>query len=181
MATRDAIIIDLFKSKWYNEALRNIAKEYHVDDLNQEVMIVLMSKDPKEIVKLHESDYFKWYVVRVIMNIYRMPKSKFVIENNKYITMPDSLQSRLESIEDSILEDILSEENLIRLKQIATDSVLESLYWYDREIFNLWTQNMNAKKIARDTMISHREILRVISDVKHRIKEEYIKLLKIHE
>ena len=177
MANKNAIISELFVSEWYNDALHTIVESYHIDDLNQEVMMVLLSKSEEEIIRLHKSDYFRWYVVRVIMNIYRMPKSKFVTENNKYMGMPDSIKMKLESMSDSDFDKLIEEDMIKELRLQATNEVLDSLYWYDKEIFKLWMANMNAKKIARDTTISHREILRVITNVKTKIRNRFIELI----
>ena len=168
---------ELFKSKWYNEAIDTIAEPCHKDDLNQEVMLVLLSKPSEYIIEVYKSDYFRWYVVRVIMNIYRMPKSKFVTENNKYTEMPEAIERGLESTPDSDIEELMQIDLIYELKQRATQEIIDSLYWYDKEIFKLWMDNMNAKKIARDTNISHREILRVINEVKHKIKERLLELI----
>lgn len=177
MAKRSAIISELFKSEWYNQALKTIAESYHVDDLNQEVMMILLSKSEEEIIKIYNSDYFRWYVVRVIMNVYRMPKSKFVTENNKYVEMPESIQTKLESMAENDFEKIMHDEKIHEIKMRATEDVMNNLYWYDKEIFKLWMSNMNAKKIARDTSISHREILRVLNDVKNKIRDRFIELI----
>jgi hypothetical protein len=177
MAKRNAIISELFVSDWYNEALKTIVHPFDIDDLNQEVMVVLLSKPEEDINRLYKSDYFRWYVVRVIMNIYRMPKSKFVTENNKYISMPDSVKAKLDSMSDSDFDALIEDNRLHELKLQATNDVIENLYWYDREIFKLWMANTNAKKIARDTMISHREILRVITEVKTKIRNRFIELI----
>jgi hypothetical protein len=61
----------------------------------------------------------------------------------------------------------------IELERInKINQVTESAYFYERELFKLWSSGMSARAIHRKTDISVREVLRVIKLMKDRCTQK---------
>jgi hypothetical protein len=72
MASADTIILDLYRSGEIRKACLTITGSDPLwRDLEQECVLILLEKDPAKILQIHEQGYFKFYVVRLLLNLYR--------------------------------------------------------------------------------------------------------------
>ena len=79
-----------------------------------------------------------------------------------------------EEVEDTIaVDESISTKEIEEIKYEVIESTVSNLYWYDRKIFELWSQGFSARKIHRETKISVNEVLRVIKKVKQQILDNY--------
>lgn len=147
-----------------------------VDDICQDLYLILLEKPADELMKVYNSGYIKWYIVRTLSIMIRSPRHPLYKQYQQLADLPQALR---DTIDESALQAIEAEG--LNGKQVECEadaiaileSTLHRLYWYDRDLFRMWMGKRSCRAIARQTGISHREVLRVIKKVQNEIKNEY--------
>ena len=71
MQSAETVILDLYRSGEIKKACLTITGGDPLwRDLEQECVLILLEKDPDKILQIHSQGYFKFYVVRLLLNLY---------------------------------------------------------------------------------------------------------------
>jgi DNA-directed RNA polymerase specialized sigma24 family protein len=159
------IIEQLSKEQWFKDACRKIAPSKDVaEELYQYAFLVLLEKPNKQIEEIYEGGYLKFYCIRILSNAIHGKFSPFS-KNRIY---------EHEEVADTIaVDESINQKEIEETYFQAIESTLSTLYWYDRKIFELWSNGYSARKIHRETKISVNEVLKVLKKVKQQIIDNY--------
>jgi hypothetical protein len=153
-----------------NEGFRLLAQRLtgnQAPDLLQDVAVVICEKSPEELEKLNE--YFDFWVSRVIMNMASKTGTTGKITNKRKKLIVDYIVEK--DVEN--LEETLSDYNHNidkRHKQIET--LLDEMYWYDRDMFYTYLECGSLRKVEAVTNIPYSSVFSTVNKVKKHIKEK---------
>lgn len=152
---KNGIITELWNSKDLNEALKNMRPVEIQDDLKSELFLIIAEIDESKLIDLYNKKQLKFYIVRIMLNLVQSTKNKFYknFRNFEELTPVEKA--------DEIYE------------QIEVINHLENLYWYQKEIFKLYTFdfNKNARELSRQTGIPYMSIIRTLNQTKKELKK----------
>ena len=152
---KNGIIVELWESKDLNEALKNMRPVEIQDDLKSELFLIIAEIDESKLIDLYNKKQLKFYIVRIMLNLVQSTKNKFYrnFRNFEELTPVEKA--------DEIYE------------QIEVINHLENLYWYQKEIFKLYTFdfNKNARELSRQTGIPYMSIIRTLNQTKKELKK----------
>ena len=78
MQSAETVILDLYRSGEIKKACLTITGGDPLwRDLEQECVLILLEKDPAKILQIQGQGYFKFYVVRLLLNLYRGKNNQF--------------------------------------------------------------------------------------------------------
>ena len=164
----ESIVLDLYRSGEIRKACLTITGGNPLwKDLEQEVVLILLEKDPDKILKMQVQGYLRFYIVRLIMNLYRGNNNQFA---KKYRRHDERVEVDPETQElskdyDSLLDDLWA------IAQSEMDSwAKDGAFPYDKELLNLLMQTGNMKAMSRETGIPYRSIIYSIEQAKAKIK-----------
>jgi len=178
--TPSLLVQQLACDTWTRDTVRTIACNSGrcdlIDDICQDRYLILLEKPAEELMRVYNSGYIKWYIIRTLSIMIRSPRHPLYRQYASFDSLPDTIG---EAAEDAALQAIEAEG--LNGKQVECEadaiaileSTLHRLYWYDRDLFRMWMGKRSCRAIARQTGISHREVLRVIKKVQNEIKSEY--------
>jgi len=143
------------------EIPKNFIPARDVDDLTQEVLVQLLDMPTKKLQKLIRTGEIHKYFNRMCKLNYYSKNSRYYYTYRKvyeHITFSDKLLSGIQK-QDEIY--IINDSDLIH-------SILDELYWYDRELFKLYVlgDNNSYTSLAKKTGISRISIYYTIKSVK---------------
>ncbi len=139
-----------------------------MDDICQDLYLVLLEKPEAELLKVYNSGYIKWYIVRTLLNMVRSPRHPLA----KQYAVLETLPGNFDQAADEAASEAIQQQG-ISCEADAADVLADTmrrLYWYDAKLFELWCKRPSCRAIAKKTGISHREVLRVINRIKKDIK-----------
>lgn len=165
--TAAAIIAELAQQAWLKQAAKNIAGEYS-DDLYQEFFMLLLEKPAEEIIKVYSNGYIKYYSVKIMGRIFRGRGLGSVNGFAKFLpsncpapeNIPDEPHEQREPF-DTILAQRIEQE------------VLDSGYWYDVKLYQMWKGGKSMRSIYQETGIDFREVSAAIRRIKHEMQQKY--------
>lgn len=174
---RNAAITLLYQSKDFNDCINKMEPDHLREDLKQEVILILMEKDPALIVAMDQRGELRWYVVRTILNMVCSNSSPFTKKYRKYIndyvaqidgglvefvsnegTELNDRQYRFsKKINDGLIYKNGAELPGRLRRECQSDAVMNyinhELYWYDRAIIMLYMKHGSYRKIEEETRI----------------------------
>ena len=149
---RNKILEELYLDKDVNKAFGKMQPEELRDDLKAEVFLVLAELPYNRLIEMYERGEVKFYLVRVMFNMIRSTDKKFFKKYRDFVELPDGVEKQ-EPVAYSLDKEVVT--------------AMESLYWYDKEMFLLYVgANNNAKEISRVTSIPYLSVVRTINKVK---------------
>lgn len=175
---RNKILSDLYQSKELEALLNKMHPDHLRDDLKQELFLVLSSMPDEKLLSLHQSGGLRFWATRTVLNMvcsdrstfhqmYRQTKVEFeevpVFKKHEYITDFNEVEE-MELRHSSLLS--------------AVNKSMDSLHWYDKELFVRYIEAGSADKlvkIMKETTahpIPKRSILNTVKRVKEQIKKE---------
>ena len=168
MADAATIILDLYRQGEIRKACLTITGNDQLwRDLEQETVLILLEKDPDKIVKMHQAQYLRFYIVRLIINLYRG-------NNNQFAKKYRHHEERVEvdpQVPDNSTEYNTLLDDLWEIAQQEIDSwAKDGAFPYDKELLNLLMQTGNMKAMSRETGIPYRSIIYSIEQAKVKIK-----------
>lgn len=166
MSSRNAIIAELYESKELAEALRKMHPQELADDLKQEIFIALCGMPEDKLIEIHEKKQLKFYAVRIMLNMAHSKTSQFYYKYRK--NEANTIKLRNNSPAESHFDEI-------RHREIVTNILdeLESLHWYEKDLFKLYMQSgCNASVVSRNTSIPKRSIYQTVKNVRDKIKKK---------
>ena len=152
---KNGIIAELWDSKDLNDALKNMKPVEMQDDLKSELFLIICEIENNKFMELYEKGHLKFYIVRIMLNLVQSNKNKF-FKNYRNFEEFNTVE-KADEIED----------------QIEVYEHLEDLYWYQKEIFKLYTFdfNKNAKELSRKTGIPYMSVIRTLNQTKKELKK----------
>ena len=160
--------------------------EVQIDDAVQELYLYFLQMNPDTLKKIYTKDGLDGitkYGAVVLRRALTSTRSPFYYQYKKYYTHIDSFTSNVtydvietgEVIPTKHLYNIPEEvvENIGFKKLDKIDLILNSLYWYDKKIFELYYYESNTLDgLAKKTGISRNSLFTTIDKVRTILKKE---------
>ena len=173
MASAEQIILDLHRSGEIRKACITITGGDPLwRDLEQECVLILLEKDPDKILQIHGQGYFKFYVVRLLLNLYRGKNNQFAQKYRHHDTTEE-----IDPNADMTHEEYSSlVDDMWAIAETEMDSwAKEGAFPYDKELLKLHMATGNMKKLSRETGIPYRSVIYSIEQAKAKIKAAILK------
>ena len=168
MQSAEQVILDLYRSGEIKKACLTITGGDPLwRDLEQECVLILLEKDPAKILQIQEQGYFKFYVVRLLLNLYRGKNNQFAQKYRHH-----DITEELDPNADMTYEEYNSiVDDMWAIAETEMDSwAKEGAFPYDKELLKLHLRTGNMKKMSRETGIPYRSIIYSIEQAKAKIK-----------
>ena len=130
-------------------------------------MLILLEKDPDKILKMQVQGYLRFYIVRLIMNLYRGNNNQFA---KKYRHHDERTELDPEAAAEGKDYDTLLDDLWAIAQQEMDSWAKDGAFPYDKELLNLLMQTGNMKAMSRETGIPYRSIIYSIDQAKAKIK-----------
>lgn len=185
--TRNEIITELYESRDFNNCIAKMKPEHLQDELKAEVMLILCEKDETLIKALHQKGDLRFYTVRIILNLIQSNTSpfykKFRTEHLDISVFGDGCPSNndrpgllsgyheLSNYHKSNSDERDAEVIALKQLQEAALSEIDNLYWYDREIVNLYLKLGNYRAVERETGIPWESVYKTVQRSCKKIRE----------
>lgn len=166
MATKNEIIAELYESREFNECIGKMEPEHLRDDLRSEVMLILLESPEDKIKQMHERRELKFFTVRIILNLIQSKTSGFYKRYRQQLT---EITDRFATEE----QDIEERETREQLEEKAIGEI-DNLYWYNKELLQLWMQHGNYRAIQKITKIPHSSAYKTIQASIEQIKQKVL-------
>lgn len=156
--------MQLYDSGELRKACLSIGGSQWADDLLQEVVLVLFEKPEAKIMHAYNGGYFRFYVVRIIMNFFQSKTAGFY---SKYRHLDEVVEIDFDITDESIPKD---ETKLLQL-----EAAIESLaggkdFPYEQKLLKLHLRLKSKKKVSRETGIPYRTVCHNIDSIHEKIR-----------
>jgi DNA-directed RNA polymerase specialized sigma24 family protein len=120
-------------------------------------------KNSKDLI--YEKDLINYYL------IFRTLRGLFIDKYRK--------ESKVKKVTTEYIKHLVQEENKtkpkdVTLKMQQLDELLDSVYWYDKKVFNLISEGMSIAELSKKTGISYYSLYNTYKNVKTLIKNNNI-------
>ena len=154
-----------------------------IDDAVQELYLYFMQMNPDTLKSIWEKDGTEGiirYGAVVLRRALTSPRSPFYYKYKKYYANLVGVNYKTSATQNNFHKSIynIPEEKLDnyqweKLEEI--DKVLDTLYWYDRELFKLYYYEGNTlDSLAKKTRISRNSLFTTIDKVRTILKKELV-------
>jgi len=154
--------VNIWIDENYTNLLRiakKLSAENYEDALHYSLLSFLEKKNVDAIV---ESGGATFYIINILLRALRS-------KNNDFYR--DTHQNHLELVEAIYIQENPDEPNFSGLTDEAVMKYLNELYWYEREVFLIYTLNdYTYKKLSAETGISRTSLNATVNRVKDYIK-----------
>ena len=159
-----------------------------IDNAVQELFLYFMQMNPDTLKKIYDKDGLEGitkYGAVVLRRALTSPRSPFYYKYEKYYTHTDSscYSTSTTFSNDDVAYNVANSKNISnipnekvdnyqweKLEQI--DKVLDTLHWYDRELFKLYYSGETLDSLAEKTRISRNSLFTTIDKVRTILKKE---------
>ena len=167
---RNEIISKLYLDKRFSDAAKKITNNTdYCEDLKSEVILVLLEKtDENLLIELDKKCQLIFYSVRIMLNMFKSNRSSFKkkYEHNSIISdAPYCLE--IEENEFFKVDEIEHKEKIDKI-----NNKLESIYWYDRQIFLEYLEVKSYRKLEAKTRIPMKSLQLTCIKVKEILKND---------
>lgn len=134
------------------------------DDLTQEMYLkvgTLLQNNSNLNIYYNDSEINHFY-------IYRILRSLFIDLCRKEAKIT---KVNIEYLEKFVQEEEIKEYKDIEGKMKELDTVLDSVYWYDKKVFDLISNGMSIAELSKKTNISYYSLYNTYKNVKTLIKQ----------
>jgi len=159
----------------YNKLLdiaKNICKTDFAEDLLHEALFVCLKYDEKKMEFIIQDGKLFFFVARIMANMYHSKTSQYYYKIARFYDK-HTLQDCTKMSKFIFTNDTVQQENIELI-----ETILDEMYWYDREMFRLYYfGELNGKRytlqsLADKTGISRRSIFTTIKNVKEHIRRK---------
>jgi DNA-directed RNA polymerase specialized sigma24 family protein len=165
------LIADVLQHQSYRKSCYDLVRGTHFDgeDLYQEMLLALLEKEDVKLWEVWHSGGHRWYVLSLI---YRLFLGKGSLWDQKYrdrLLRVDVDWTRVE-----VIAEIYDHENEVQTsKQIeAIEDAIAELHWYERNLFMVYVEAKNMRRISTSTTIPYNSIRLTINTVKDKLKKK---------
>jgi hypothetical protein len=179
--------MQLYDSGELMKACKSIGSTYS-DDLCQEVLLCLFEKPEAKILEAHDKGYFRFYVVRIVMNFANSKNSSFhkKYRNRDEVIPINHLGQVGEMPVESYLEshgidltapdydyqkDLETQGKIDRLKVAYLRLNNESEFPYEQKLLDLHLQLRNKRAVSRLTGIPYRTVCHNLDTIYKSLKD----------
>ena len=155
-----------------------------INEAVQELMLYFLQMNPKVLKDIYEKDGQKGlirYGAVVLRRSFTSPRSPYYYKYKKYYTHIDESSSNV-TYNSKTWHDEQNKKHLYNIpnpeeykqwqKLELIDQALESVYWYDRDVFKLYYYEGNTLTgLAKKTGISRNSLFTTIDKVRDQLKE----------
>lgn len=154
--TRNDILVEFWQSHEVNEAISKMHPVELQEELKSELFLRIAEIPEEKLIDLYHKKQLRFYVVRIMLNLIRSTDHKFY---KKFRNFVEYVPIEIIEVEQLDVTTIVKEQ-------------YESLYWYEKEIFRLYTFefNCNAKKLSIALGIPYISVVRTINKIKQDLK-----------
>jgi hypothetical protein len=126
------------------------------EELKSELFLRIAEIPEEKLIDLYEKKQLRFYIVRIMLNLIRSTDHKFYKKFRNFV----------EYVPIEVVE-----QEQVDVTNIVKEHY-ESLYWYEKEIFRLYTFefNCNAKKLSLALGIPYISVVRTINKIKQDLK-----------
>lgn len=158
----------------YNKLLdiaKNICKTDFAEDLLHEALFVCLKYDEEKMEFIIQDGKLFFFVARIMANMYHSKTSQYYYKIARFYDK-HTLQDCTKMSKFIFTNDTAQQENIELI-----ESILDELYWYDREMFKLYYfgeldgKRYTLQSLADKTGISRRSIFTTIKNVKEYIRK----------
>lgn len=135
------------------------------EDLRQEVMVILLNKPPELICGLEARRELRWYVVRIILNMVKSKSSPFIKTYRRFTT---------DVIPEMPVKELNGRVHRECMEQAVIRFINTELYWYDKEIVQMYMRLGSYRDIEKETGIPWESAYGTVRRVTDRIKKEVL-------
>jgi DNA-directed RNA polymerase specialized sigma24 family protein len=167
------VFVDITNSE-YNKLLdiaKNICKTEMADDLLHECILAMYQYPKEELQSIKENGRLFFFGARIMANMYHSKTSRFYYKIKKYGTQ--HIDYTRTNLDDFIFTNSTADNSIEKIM-----TILDDIYWYDRELFKLYYFGTNEgtkytyTSLSEKTGISRRSIFYTIKNVKEHIKNK---------
>lgn len=153
---RSDILVEFWESHELNEAISKMHPVELQEELKSELFLRIAEIPEEKLIDLYNKKQLRFYVVRIMLNLIRSTDHKFY---KKFRNFVEYVPIEVVEVEQLDVTTIVKEH-------------YESLYWYEKEIFRLYTFefNCNAKKLSIALGIPYISVVRTINKIKQDLK-----------
>lgn len=163
---KNEIVAELFISKEFNDCIGKMEPAHLRDDLRAEVALILLETDERRLIEIHSSGGLKFYTVRIIINLIQSKTSLFY---KRYRQQVVELTDRFIACEEQDFQEREAKEQL----EDKAISEIDNLYWYNKQMVQLYMQHGNYRAIEKDTKIpfssAYKTIQKSFQEIKQRV------------
>lgn len=155
---RNDIIQKLYLDADISKALGKMQPIELQDDLRQEIFLIICEMPEQKFNDIHEKGYLKFFLVRTMLNMAKSDRSNFYMMFRKPF---EEIHEKYDRKNDEYCEEI----------DLIVKESIKQLYWYEQEVFRLYSQNgRNIKALSRETGIPYRSLFETIKKVRATLK-----------
>lgn len=163
------LIHDVLQHQSYRKACYDLVRGTFEDgeDLYQEMLLALLEKGERKLSEVYNSGGHRWYVLGLI---YRLFLGKGSLWDQKYRDRMIRVEYDFERLE--VTADVYDYDKDIQEQSITQkiNEALQELHWYERNLFMVYVESKNMKRISTTTTIPYNSVRITINKVKHKLK-----------
>ena len=165
--TRNKITQELYTSKEIASAIGKMQPASLRNELRQEMFLSLCSITDEKFFNLYENGALKFWLVRCMLNMIRSTTMNQPFFRN-FRAKSESLEG-FENIPNEEPDDKEEREKLFNL----IEENRKDLHWYENQLLDTWVDlGFNQKEVYRKTKIPYMSIVKTISAIKLKLKDE---------
>lgn len=153
---RSDILVEFWQSHEVNDAISKMHPIELQEELKSELFLRIAEIPEEKLIDLYEKKQLRFYIVRIMLNLIRSTDHKFYKKFRNFV----------EYVPIEVVE-----QEQVDVTNIVKEQY-ESLYWYEKEIFRLYTFEFdcNAKKLSIALGIPYISVVRTINKIKQDLK-----------
>lgn len=160
--TKNDIIEALYRDADIAKAIGKMQPVELQDDLRQEMFMVILETPDSKIMDMHAKGFLKFFLVRTMLNMIKSDRSTFYKVFRAQVSEWDDRHEQPDRPEP-----LADPEYTQRLGK-----AMDSLHWYEREIFKIYSETKNIVQISKETKIPYRSLFKTIKNTRDKLKQE---------
>jgi hypothetical protein len=160
--TKKEIVESLYKSRELYNICRKICTAKDTDDLLQEVVLILLSKDEEKICELYFNKQLKFFIIKIIQNQVNSISSPFYTKFRKFSHISTNIDE-IDLIEKN-------NDNDYRLdlidNEIFKDSFETKEDWYQSNMVKAYLKEGSLRNLSEKIKINKQSIRYTVNDFK---------------
>lgn len=172
------IVSQLYKNQELNDCIGKVIPTAYRDDFKQELFLILLEKNPTEIVRISESGKLLYYVVRIILNLSRQERNifhtKYMDKRIDYDTEKVLYSTRNPAEVDTMEERQQrenQEDNFLTELSCIDEKLGNKNYPYYQSIVELIAKYGSMREVSRQTGIPKTTVARAAQRVRNHFND----------
>lgn len=166
------IVAELYQSKDFNDCISKMEPEYLRDDLRSEVILILLETKAEKLLDIYQKGALKFYAVRIILNLIQGNRSNFNKRYRQPVSEFTKEMANKFSVDDQADADRVEENEAMGVLMDQVIDEVDGLYWYNRQILELYMEHGNYRAIEKETRIPYSSAYKTVQSSFKQIKEK---------